>query len=56
MIFNENALRKIIKDKVKEEFKKNYDGELEKIWKYLNQFHERIKVIEGKIKNSKSLI
>ena len=46
MIFNENALRKIIKEKVKEEFKKNYGEELNKIWKYINQFHERLKVIE----------
>jgi len=46
MIFNENALRKIIKEKVKEEYQ-NYRGELDKIWGYLNKLRDEIVAVES---------
>jgi len=46
MIFNENALRSLIKDIVKEEYL-TYRAELDNIWTYLNKLREEIKVVES---------
>ena len=46
MIFNENALRSLIKNIVKEEYL-TYRSELDNIWKYLNKLREEIKAVES---------
>jgi arginine deiminase len=47
-VFNENQLKKLIKDYVKEEYK-SYRTELDKIWNYLNKLREEIRAVENLI-------
>lgn len=47
-VFNENQLRKMIKDYVKEEYL-TYRSELDKIWEFMNNLRDEIKATQSLI-------
>ncbi len=50
-IINNNALRGELRKVVQEEVKKAVPkSQIDALWKWMNKFHERIKILEGKKK------